>query len=185
VTGTFGCLSPKAKMEINGKEKVRVLLNILGPEVTTLVLEYLPEDVAKELSVSLSKMPPPTPEIVHIVLKEMQSMFLEGSSPKRKAIESKDFTEEAKSVRVETNITEEKEEIKGQDITKAEKIIQILRGETDQTVAFVLSNLDKKLRDEVYFNLASDIVERVNKINVDSIPISAKAFNSIEKILIQ
>ena len=172
-------------MEISGKEKVRVLLNILGPDVTTLVLEYLPMDIAKELSVSLSKMPPPTPEIVHVVLKEMQSMFLEGSSPKRKAIGSKDLTAEAQSPKVETNIAEEKEEIKGQDVTKAEKIIQVLRGETDQVVAFILSNLDKKLRDEVYFNLASDVVERVNKIDVATVPISGKVFKSIEKLLIQ
>lgn len=166
-------------MNITGQEKAKVLLKILGPEVTSLVLEYLPEDLAKSLSVSLSQMPPPGPDIVKFVLREMQVIFLEGASPERKAIESKDFETEKKAP------PQPKEEMRARDMSKAERIIQAIRGESDQTIAFILSNLNKELRDDVYFNLPADVVERVNKLEVMKVPVSDKVYKSIEKIILK
>lgn len=67
-------------MVLTGREKATIFLSILGMDVSSRVLRYLPEELADLIAAGINHLPSPSPEALSAVLDEYQS-FLALPSP--------------------------------------------------------------------------------------------------------
>jgi flagellar motor switch protein FliG len=110
---------------ISGKEKIRIFLAILGPDISGKILKHLPEDMAA-LITSAGEPLAPSREDVRLVLKDLGRIFLSGQAPgsvkkiEGEAVPGAGFEELAHTI-------------------EPEKLYGILSRERMQVIAFVLA----------------------------------------------
>ncbi len=69
-------------MVLTGREKATIFLSILGAEVSSRVLRYLPGELADLIAAGINHLPTPSPEALSEVLGEYQSyLALPGAEP--------------------------------------------------------------------------------------------------------
>jgi len=62
-------------MVLTGREKATIFLSILGMDVSSRVLRYLPEELADLIAAGINHLPSPSPEALSAVLDEYQSFL--------------------------------------------------------------------------------------------------------------
>ena len=70
-------------MALTGREKATIFLSILGADVSSRVLRYLPEEIADLIAAGINHLPTPSPQALSEVLDEYQSYLAlpETASP--------------------------------------------------------------------------------------------------------
>ena len=70
-------------MALTGREKATIFLSILGADVSSRVLRYLPEEIADLIAAGINHLPTPSPQVLSEVLDEYQSFLAlpETASP--------------------------------------------------------------------------------------------------------
>jgi flagellar motor switch protein FliG len=69
-------------MPLSGREKATIFLSILGADVSTRILRYLPNELAQLIVSGLNRLPSPSPEALTEVLNEF-SNFVALPEPKK------------------------------------------------------------------------------------------------------
>jgi|SRR3989338_1695829 len=62
-------------MVLTGREKATIFLSILGADVSSRVLRYLPEEIADLIAAGINHLPTPSPQALSEVLDEYQSFL--------------------------------------------------------------------------------------------------------------
>ena len=62
-------------MALTGREKATIFLSILGADVSSRVLRYLPEEIADLIAAGINHLPTPSPQVLSEVLDEYQSFL--------------------------------------------------------------------------------------------------------------
>jgi flagellar motor switch protein FliG len=62
-------------MTLTGREKATIFLSILGADVSSRVLRYLPEEIADLIAAGINHLPTPSPQVLSEVLDEYQSFL--------------------------------------------------------------------------------------------------------------
>lgn len=107
-------------MALTGREKATIFLSILGMDVSSRVLRYLPEELADLIAAGINHLPSPSPEALSAVLDEYQS-FLALPSPEAGVLSRP---------------------------TASRRSYSVLLYERPQTIAFMLSILPEEERAE-------------------------------------
>lgn len=71
-------------MVLTGREKATIFLSILGSDVSSRVLRYLPDEIADIIAAGINHLPTPSPEALSEVINEYQS-FLALAGPEQPA----------------------------------------------------------------------------------------------------
>ena len=145
-------------MQLTGREKATIFLSILGTETSSRILRYLPEELADLIASSVNHLPTPTPEALGEVLSDFKSYgALPPAAPQREEIPA--------------NATP-KEIIEN---SPAQAVAFVLSEERPQIIAFILSLLFEKKREEVLASITAqkDIVASLLG-GIKKTPISAR-----------
>ncbi|MBN3033602.1 MAG: hypothetical protein JW873_05850 [Candidatus Saganbacteria bacterium] len=62
-------------MALTGREKATIFLSILGADVSSRVLRYLPEEIADLIAAGINHLPTPSPQALSEVLEDYQSFL--------------------------------------------------------------------------------------------------------------
>ena len=62
-------------MALTGREKATIFLSILGADVSSRVLRYLPEEIADLIAAGINHLPSPSSQVLSEVLDEYQSFL--------------------------------------------------------------------------------------------------------------
>ena len=125
-------------MQLTGREKATIFLSILGTETSSRILRYLPFELADLIASSINHLPTPTPEALGEVLLDFKSYgALPPAMPRRV---------EAVEPEVPRTYGSPREIIEG---APAQAIAFVLSEERPQIIAFILSLLPEKKRENV------------------------------------
>ncbi|MFA5034533.1 MAG: hypothetical protein WC500_01960 [Candidatus Margulisiibacteriota bacterium] len=70
-------------MTLTGREKATIFLSILGSDVSSRVLRYLPDELADLIAAGINHLPTPSPEALQEVLSDYQGFLaLPGPTPR-------------------------------------------------------------------------------------------------------
>jgi len=74
-------------MALTGREKATIFLSILGADVSSRVMRYLPEEIAEQIAAGVNHLPSPSSQALAEVLDEYQSFLAlpESATPERVA----------------------------------------------------------------------------------------------------
>lgn len=134
-------------MQLTGREKATIFLSILGTETSSRILRYLPPELADLIASSVNHLPTPTPDALGEVLSDFKSFgALPPASP-----QPVDFTGEPGFAPAEAELSPK--EIVEKASPKA--LAFLLSDERPQIIAFVLSLISDKKKEEVLFSLGS------------------------------
>jgi flagellar motor switch protein FliG len=62
-------------MALTGRQKATIFLSILGADVSSRVLRYLPEEIADLIAAGINHLPTPSPQVLSEVMDEYQSFL--------------------------------------------------------------------------------------------------------------
>ena len=134
-------------MALSGREKATILLSILGADVSTRVIGFLPDDMADLLVSGVNDLPKPSPESISVVINEFrQALSLPGSA-RQPAIEAGTPASAQPHQREKSREQMKPKELLNQMSGRA--LTSILIKERPQTVAFVLMQLPEARTSEV------------------------------------
>lgn len=68
-------------MALSGREKATIFLSILGADVSSRVLRYLPDEIADLIAAGINHLPTPSPEALSEVIDEYQSFLALPEAP--------------------------------------------------------------------------------------------------------
>jgi len=155
-------------MQLTGREKATIFLSILGTETSSRILRYLPPELGEVIASSVNHLPTPTPEALGEVLNDFKSF---GALPPMRAEwpasgpQAVEFTSEPGYTPATSGLSPR--EIIERASPKA--LSFILSDERPQIIAFVLSLLPEKKKDEVLSsigsqkNLVIDLISGIKK----------------------
>lgn len=72
-------------MTLTGREKATIFLSILGSDVSSRVLRYLPDELADLIAAGINHLPTPSPEALQEVLSDYQGFLALPSAPAPRA----------------------------------------------------------------------------------------------------
>ncbi|MGB9613088.1 MAG: hypothetical protein ACPL4K_02785 [Candidatus Margulisiibacteriota bacterium] len=74
-------------MPLTGREKATIFLSILGADVASRILRYLPDELADLIAAGINHLPTPSPEAISEVLSEYQGFLaLPETTPEERYI---------------------------------------------------------------------------------------------------
>lgn len=125
-------------MALSGREKATILLSILGTDLSSKVMGYLPSEFADLIAQGIDRLPKPSPEALAKVLDDFSSFMALAKAPARKVIEDNS----AKPSYPRNNLD-------AIFYSQPKKIAIALSAERIPTIAFLLSYLPQVQADEV------------------------------------
>jgi flagellar motor switch protein FliG len=134
-------------MALSGREKATILLSILGADVSTRVIRFLPDDMADLLVSGVNDLPKPSPEAISVVINEFRRAFSLPGAAGQSAIEAGTPASAPPPQREKPRAQMKPKELLNQMSGRA--LTSILLKERPQTVAFVLMQLPEARASEV------------------------------------
>ncbi|MFA5104077.1 MAG: hypothetical protein WC527_02755 [Candidatus Margulisiibacteriota bacterium] len=169
-------------MVLTGRQKATILLSLLGTEVSSEILKFLPEDLSDAITSGMNNLPAPSPELISSVLEEFSGFM---TLPSAQSASAKHNSSSATEQPVKTSVQETQRS--PYDIlfySQPRKIAAALSAERPWVVAFVLSILPEVQRKEAL----SYMIERKNELekmvkSLKSTPIKEHIKENTVKIL--
>lgn len=172
-------------MVLTGRQKATILLSLLGTEISSEILKFLPEDLSDAITSGMSSLPAPSPELISSVLEEFSGfMTLPSASG---ASEEQRVRYTSPSAEKPSKATTQETQRSPYDIlfySQPRKIAAALSAERPWIVAFVLSILPEVQRKEAlsYMNERKNDLERMVK-SLKTPPIKEQIKENTVKIL--
>lgn len=135
-------------MQLSGREKATILLSLLGSDVSSRVLRYLPHELAEIIAQGINNLPAPTPEAVKDVVEDFRG-FLALPSKRKRGPALTEEIEEAPPPPPPKPETPLERLLK----VPAKKMSYLLSFERPQLIAFLLTHFPPLYREEILGNL--------------------------------
>ena len=124
---------------LSGKEKATILLSILGPQRSARLLRKLPDEVSELVAARVATLPPPTGEMVQVLLSELSGNLLTSSQSEIKSLAAAGSSEDI--LTSEQHVITEYTEVSQ---IPAAKLATVLKEEKVRIWKFVLTILEDK-----------------------------------------
>lgn len=172
-------------MVLTGRQKATILLSLLGTEISSEILKFLPEDLSDAITSGMSSLPAPSPELISTVLEEFSGFM---------TLPSAQSASEEPENRYSAAVSEKPAKTSAQETQRSpydilfysqpRKIAAALSAERPCIVAFVLSVLPEVQRKEAlsYMNERKNELERMVK-SLKNTPIKEQIKENTVKIL--
>ncbi len=137
-------------MALSGREKATILLSILGADVSTRIIKFLPADMADLLVSGVNELPKPSPESISAVMNEFRQAFSLPGAVRQPALEAAEMAPPPPPPPPPRE--KPRELLKPNELlnqTSGRALTSILLKERPQTVAFVLMQLPESRASEV------------------------------------
>ncbi len=174
-------------MPLTGRQKATILLSLLGPELSGLILKFLPEDLQDAITSGMNSLPAPSPELISSVIKELSGFMALPSAVQETPVTTKqnNISEPARVVNVKP--TQSETPRSPYDIlfySQPKKVAAALSAERVPVIVFVLSILPEVQRKEVlnYFGDKKIEFERMIK-TIKNTLVKEKIKENVVKIL--
>ena len=172
-------------MALTGRQKATILLSLLGTEISSEILKFLPEDLSDAITSGMSNLPAPSPELVSSVLEEFSGFMTLPPAQGTSAAQEKHYTPAASEKPAKMPAQETKRS--PYDIlfySQPRKIAAALSAERPWVVAFVLSILPEVQRKEALSYMSERKIEldRMGK-SLKNTPIKEQIKENTVKIL--
>ncbi len=178
-------------MILNGKEKVQVLLKLLGNH-SQKILELVNPEKAQILRLNVENAP-------LISITEINQLLDEIILKSHSVLNPENITESVKSENISaTAVSKEKKETENitSELPKNEnkpisinynfnKIAELLLKEKPQTIAFVFSKLSEEEKNNLIPFLPENIINDLTKLDVENIPLADKIYQVLYQKIFQ
>ena len=157
-------------MALTGRQKAEVLISILDRKSIDKLSLFLPDEYASILETKVQNLPPPSPEALMAVLKEVQSVSFLPKGPQKKPQKKEEFIPG----------------MEGVSHIQSKLLGSRLLTERPQTAAFILSFLPKEKAEDVisYVPEKRREIEALLK-NIKRNPISSKLKDTVFDVLMK
>lgn len=135
-------------MVLTGRQKATILLSLLGTEISSEILKFLPEDLSDAITSGINNLPAPSPELISSVLEEFSGFMTLPSAKQPQGAGTKPY-QEYQNVKDKSPAQETQRS--PYDIlfySQPRKIAAALSAERTWVVAFVLSIIPEVQRKE-------------------------------------
>ncbi len=178
---------------LSGKQKAQLLISLLEDN-SAQVLKQMDETMAKVLTSSLEDAPELNENELQEFFKETMEKLESAEAEVTFEIANPDDvtedTEDELEEKPELNQIEEENEIEEieeeeeenpypDNYRNIEKIIELLEKQEPQIIAFFLAKVDDQLRKDVKENMSEELLDQINYLNIEKMPISDKIFQKI------
>lgn len=173
-------------MALTGRQKATILLSLLGAEVSTEILKFLPEDLSDAITSGMNNLPAPSPELISSVLEEFSGFMTLPSAQTQHSAQEKRYAASPAPERPAKTPAQETQR-SPYDIlfySQPRKIAAALSAERPWVVAFVLSILPEVQRKEAlsYMSERKTELERMVK-SLKNTPVKDQIKENTVKIL--
>ena len=170
-------------MVLTGRQKATILLSLLGTEISSEILKFLPEDLSDAITSGMNNLPAPSPELISSVLEEFSGFMTLPSAKAAPVAEKKPYTPTG----AQDKAPVQESPRSPYDIlfySQPRKIAAALSAERVWVVAFVLSVLPEVQRKEVlsFMTERRSDLERMLK-SLKNPPVREQVKESVVKIL--
>ncbi len=171
-------------MPLTGRQKATILLSLLGTEISSEILKFLPEDLSDAITSGMNNLPAPSPELISSVLKEFSGFMTLPPGQQDMPAQNKSYVPEPEK---KTKGSVPDTQRSPYDIlfySQPRKIAAALSAERGWVVAFVLSILPEIQRKEAlsYMTDRKNDLERMIK-SLKNPPVRDQVKEQIIKVL--
>ncbi len=128
-------------MPLTGRQKATILLSLLGTEISSEILKFLPEDLSDAITSGMNNLPAPSPELISSVLEEFSGFMTLPPAQAGASIPPRRYPASAEKPQKAPESETQRSPYDILFYSQPRKIAAALSAERPYVVAFVLSIL--------------------------------------------